>query len=207
MAPVLARGSLLALGATLTVGCVFFASAPPENVSLRPTPPRVPTYTVSGQAIIATPGPISVVVRPVGPEEVHAYFRSRHTQVNPFQGIGDRITPFMIRIENRSRDQVVFDPGLAVLKDDEERPATAWDAADLYQTFADRPGLLQAAQAGVFTSYLVVHADQSREGLLIFPAFSKDAKALFLQLTSLYAGATPYPLIFEFTVIPEELKK
>jgi len=83
----------------------------------------------------------------------------------------------------------------------------AWDAADLYQTFAEKPALLQAAQRGVFAGYLVVPPDQSREGLLIFPALPKDAKALFLHLGSLYAGPTRYPLIFEFTVVPEESKK
>ena len=30
---------------------------------------------------------------------------------------------------------------------------------------------------------------------------------LFLQMTSLYAGPTAYPLIFEYTVVPEESKK
>jgi hypothetical protein len=198
---------LIALGAALLGGCVLLTSAPPENVSLRPVAPRLPTYTVSGLTIIASPGPISVVVRPVGPEEVHAYFRSRPARVNPFQGMQDRITPFLVRIENRSRDQVTFDPGLAVLKDDDDRPANAWDAADLFDTLADRPGLLQVAQTAVFTNYLVVHAEQNREGLLIFPAFPKDAKALFLHLTSLYAGPTPYPLIFEFSVVPEATKK
>lgn len=78
------------------------------------------------------------------------------------------------------------------------------DAADLLQTFAENPALLQAAQKGVLTGYLVIPADGSREGLLVFPAFPKDAKAIFLQFTSLYVGSTPFPLIFEFEVVPKE---
>lgn len=77
----------IALGAALLGGCILLTSAPPENVSLRPVAPRLPTYTVSGLTIIASPGPISVVVRPVGPEEVHAYFRNRPARVNPLQGM------------------------------------------------------------------------------------------------------------------------
>lgn len=117
------------------------------------------------------------------------------------------ITPFLVRIENRARDQVTFEPGLAVLKDQDNRTQTAWDSTDLYQAFGEKPGLLQAAQGGIFAGYLVIPPDQSREGLLIFPALPKDAKALFLHFTSLYAGLTPYPLIFEFTVVPEGSKK
>lgn len=188
-------------------GCALMATAPPENVSLRPARSRLPTYTVSGQTIIATPGPISVAVRPMVPEEVHRYFRQRPTRVNPFRNMLEGITLFFVRIENRSKHQLAFDPGLTILKDEGGRSATAWDAHDLYQAFADRPALLQVAQGGVFTSYLVIPADQSRERLLVFPAYPKDAKALSLQMTSLYAGPTAYPLIFEYTVVPEESKK
>ncbi|MFQ5881199.1 MAG: hypothetical protein ACE5I9_01820 [Candidatus Methylomirabilales bacterium] len=150
---------------------------------------------------------MSVTVRPVDPDEVHGYFRRRPTKVNPFQKMFDRISPFYVRIENRSQHQVAFDPGLTLLKDQTGRSADAWDATDLYQTFADRPAMLQAAQGGVLTSYLVVPPDQNREGLLVFPAYPKAAKALFLQFTSLYAGGTAYPLIFEFEVVPEGSKK
>lgn len=185
-------------------GCL--PTAPPEDVNLRPAPSRVPTYTVSGQTIIATPGPVSVAVKPLVPEEVERYFRTRPTRVNPFQPIEDAITPFSIRIENRSKSQVGFDPVAAVLKDNEDNSANAWGAAELYENFGTNPQLLQAALKGVITSYLVIPANDTREGLLIFSAYSKEAKALFLQLTSLYAGPTPFPLIFEFTVVPEESK-
>jgi hypothetical protein len=149
---------------------------------------------------------MSVAVQPVVPEEVEKYFHARPTKVNPFQEMEDMISAFFVRIENRSKHQVAFDPSGAVLKDDRDRPAVAWDAADLYETFAERPAVLQAALKGVLTNYLLIPAGKSREGLLVFPAYPKDAKALFLQLTSLYAGPTGYPLIFEFTVIPEESK-
>ncbi len=188
-------------------GCAMFAGAPPEKVSLRPSPSRLPTYTVSGQTIIATPGPISVAVRPMVPEEVQRYFRTRPAKRNPFREMQKEVAAFFVRIENRSKHQLAFDPGITVLKDEKNRAATAMDPHNLYEAFADRPDLLQAAQEGVLTSYLVVPAQQSREGLLMFPAYPKDAKALFLQFTSLYAGSTTYPLIFEYTVVPEESEK
>lgn len=141
------------------------------------------------------------------PEEVQGYFRTRPTKVNPFEEIEEAITPFFVRIENRSRDQVAFDPGGASLKDNEDRSARAWGVSELHETFGDQPQLLRAALNGVLTSYVVIPAEKSREGLLIFPAYAKDAKALFFQLTSLYAGPTAYPLLFELTVVPEESKK
>lgn len=185
-------------------GCALVASPPPEKVGLRPAPIRLPTYTVSGRNIIATPGPLTVTVRPLGPEEVLAYFQSRPAKVDPFQGAGDSITPFHVRIENRSQHQVAFDPGLTVLKDQDNRGAAAWGVADLYETFAEKPALLEAAQKGVLIGYVVIAPDQSREGLLVFPAIPRDAKAVFLQFTSLYAGPTAIPLIFQFEVIPKE---
>lgn len=187
-------------------------SAPPENVNLRPAPSRLPTYTVSGQTIIATPGPVSVAVQPLVPEELEQYFRTRASVrtradgVNPFHGIEEAITPFFIRIENRSKHQVAFDPAAAVLKDNKNHSAQAWGVAELHETFGDKPELLQAALKGVINGFLVIPADDSREGLLIFPTYSKEAKALFLQLTSLYAGPTALPLLFEFTVVPEMSK-
>lgn len=188
-------------------GCAFLAPAPPEEVDLRPTPSRLPAYTVSGQTIIATPGPLSVTVEPLIAEQVQGYFRRRAAGTNPFEGIEESITPFFVRVENRSKDQVTFDPSGTVLKDNEDRPAVAWGVAELHETFSDKPQLLNAALKGVLTGYVVIPADETREGLLIFPAYAKDAKALYLQLTSLYAGSTPHPLIFEFTVVPKESKK
>ncbi len=205
--PVLSRWLLLVLPGAVLGGCVFFASPPPEKVRLRPAPSRLPTYTVSGRTVIATPGPISVAVIPADPDEVERYFRRRPPRVNPLREIVDGITPFFVRIENRSQHQVTFDPGLTVLKDNENRSTRALDAADLFEAFADRPQLLQAAQRGVFSGYLVVPPDRKREGLLVLRAYPKDAKALFLQFTSLYAGPTPYPLIFEFEVVPEGSEK
>lgn len=102
---------------------------------------------------------------------------------------------------------MTFDPGLVLLKDQDNRPARAWDAMDLYQAFGEKPSLLQVAQRRVFTGYVAIPTDQSREGLLIFPALPKNAKAILLHFTSLYAGPTAYPLIFEFSVVPEESKK
>lgn len=184
-------------------GCTLFASAPPEKVGLRPAPSRLPTYTVSGRNIIATPGPLTVTVQPLATEDVVAYFKKRR-KADPFQKMREDITPFHLRIENRSQHQLTFDPGLAVLKDQDNRGASALDAADLFQTFAERPDLLKAAQQTLLTGYLVIPAERSREGLLVFPAFPKDAKAIFLQITSLYVGPTGFPLIFEFEVIPKE---
>lgn len=188
-------------------GCLFMGSPPPEKSSIRPLPPRLPTYTVSGQAIIADPGPLNVTVQPMSPEEVLEYFRSRPPTVNPFQGMQQTVTPFLVRIENRGKDQVTFDPGLVLLKDQDNRPSRAWDAMDLYQAFGEKPNLLQVAQGRVLTGYVVIPTDRSREGLLIFPAVPKDAKAILLHFNSLYAGPTAYPLIFEFSVVPEESKK
>lgn len=198
---------LVLLSGIIVSGCALFAGVPPEKVSLRPSPSRLPTYTVSGQSIIATPGPISVTVRPMIPEEVQRYFRARPTKLNPFGEMMEKITPFFVRIENRSRHQVAFDPGITILKDEQNRATTAMDPHNLYEAFGDRPDLLQAAQGVVLTSYLVIPAEQSRDGLLIFHAYPKDAKALFLQITSLYAGPVTYPLIFEYTVVPEESEK
>jgi hypothetical protein len=159
---------------------------------------------VSGRKVIATPGPVTVAVEPLGPDDVLAYFQSRPTKVDPFRYKEGVITPFHVRIENRSQHQVAFDPGLTVLKDQNNRGSAAFDAAELFEAFAEKPALLDAAQKGVLTRYFVIGIDQSREGLMIFPAIPKDAKAVFLQFTSLYVGPTPFPLIFEFEVVPKE---
>ncbi|MFQ5658300.1 MAG: hypothetical protein ACE5G5_12220 [Candidatus Methylomirabilales bacterium] len=184
-------------------GCAMFASPPPEKVRLRPAPSRLPTHTVSGRTVIATPGPISVAVRPLDPDEVERYFRRRPTKVNPFLEFEEGMTPFFVRIENRSEHQLTFDPGITTLRDNENRRSTAMGAAELFEIFSENPRLLQAAQRGVFTGYVVVPANRNREGLLLFHPYTKDAKALFLQFTSLYTGTTAYPLMFEFEVVPE----
>ena len=194
---------LLVCSGLVLSGCALTASAPPEKVGLRPAPSRTPTYTVSGRNIIATPGPLTVTVRPLAAEDVLAYFQ-KHRKKNPFGKMRDDITPFYLRIENRSRDQLTLDSGLTILKDQKNRGVAAFDAAELFQTFAENPTLLQAAQKEVITGYLVIAPDRSREGLLVFPAIPKDAKAVFLQITSLYVGPTAFPLIFEFEVVPKE---
>ncbi|MFQ5990786.1 MAG: hypothetical protein ACE5K9_12810 [Candidatus Methylomirabilales bacterium] len=202
--PFLSWWLVLTITGAIATGCVMFASAPPEKVRLRPAPSRLPTQTVSGRTVIATPGPISVAVRPLDPDEVERYFRRRSTRVNPFQEFEEGITPFSLRIENRSEHQLTFDPGLAILRDNENRGSPAMDVAEFFEMFSDQPSLLQAAQRGVFTGYVVVPSNRNREGLLIFRPYAKDAKALFLQFTSLYTGPTAYPLIFEFEVVPEQ---
>jgi len=194
----------LLLSGMVFSGCALVASPPPEKVGLRPAPSRLPAYTVSGRTIIATPGPITVAVQPLSPEEVLAYFQSRPAKVDPFQGARDSTTPFHVRIENRSEHQVTFDPGLTVLKDQENRSASALDADNLFRTFAEKPALLEAAQREVLAGYVVIAPDRNREGLLVFPAIPKDAKAVFLQFTSLYVGPAAFPLIFQFEVVPKE---
>ena len=177
-----------------------------RTVILRPGPQRLPTLRAQGELIIATLGGATVTVEPLTDKELDAYYARRPTLVNPFslrpKGT-KRPLAFILRIQNVGRDRINFDPGQAVLVDQQNRRSTAFSYDELYGLLAEIRNAVKAMQAveeTVFTKLLVVPPQLDREGLLLFPPPDPEAKAVILEIGSFYVGSAEQLLLFEFEV-------
>jgi hypothetical protein len=175
-------------------------------LTLRPGPQRLPMLRAQGDLIIATLGGATVTVEPLTDKELDAYYARRLSLLNPFKILPKktkRPLAFVLRIQNVSRDRINFDPGQAVLVDQQNRRSAAFSYDELYGLLAEERNsakALQAVEETVFTKFLVVPPQLDREGLLLFPPPDPEAKALILEVGSFYVGSAEQLLLFEFEV-------
>lgn len=173
---------------------------------LRPGPQRQPTLQAQGDLIIATLGGATVTVEPLTEKGLDAYYARRPTLLNPFKILPKKtkgLLAFILRIQNVGRDRVNFDPGQAVLVDQQDRRSAALSYDELYSLFSEHresAKALRALDETVLTNLLVVPPKLDREGLLLFPPLDADAKAVILEVGSFYIGSAEQLLLFEFEV-------
>ncbi|MDE2180948.1 MAG: hypothetical protein KGJ40_08900 [candidate division NC10 bacterium] len=198
----LARFFLLLIVVSLTA-CASVLKGE-RTLILRPGPQRLPTLRAQGELVIATLGGATVTVEPLTDKELDAYYARRPTLVNPFtlrpKGT-TRPLAFILRIQNVGRDRINFDPGQAVLVDQQNRRSAAFSYDELYGLLAEQRNsakALQAVEETVLTKLLMVPPQLDREGLLLFPPLDPEAKAVILEVGSFYIGSAEQLLLFEF---------
>ncbi len=159
-----------------------------------------------GDLVIATLQGATITVQPLTREELDAYYSRRPALVNPFKSVPkdtERPLAFIVRIQNRGRDRVNFDPTQVLLVDQADHRTAPLAYDELYSVLfqgADPARALQALEETVLTSYVVVPPKLDREGLLLFPPPAPGAKALILKMGSFYIGSAEQLLLFEFEV-------
>ena len=173
---------------------------------LRPGPQRLPTLRAQGALVIATLAGATITVEPLTEKGLDAYYARRPALVNPFT-LRPKETKgplaFILRIQNVGRDRVNFDPGQALLTDQQDRRLAALSYDELYSLFSEKgeaARALQALEETVLTNFLVVPPKLDREGLLLFPPPDPAAKMVILEVGSLYVGSVEQLLLFEFEV-------
>ena len=188
---------------TSVSGC---ASAPTGEATLRPGPQRLPYLQTQGDLVIATLQGVTVTVQPLTPKELDAYYLRRPALVNPFKTLpklAKRPLAFIVRIQNQGRDRVTFDPGQALMIDQQNHRTTPLSYDELYSIFSEgnQPDqALQAIQEIVLTNLLVIPPKLDRQGLLLFPLPEPRTKSLILEMGSFYIGSAEQLLLFEFEV-------
>lgn len=173
---------------------------------LRPGLQHLPTLQAQGDQIIATLQDATMTVQALSPERLDAYYARRPALVNPFKTLpkpASRPLAFILRIQNRGRDRISFDPSQAMLVDqrNHRNPALPYD--ELYSLFSEgsEPArALQALDETVLTGYVIIPPKLDREGLLLFPRLEPEVKAAVLEIGSFYIGSTEQLLLFEFEV-------
>lgn len=198
------RLTLLALG--LLQGCLLLTPADrPVRLALEPAAVQpAPYLTVLGDEIVATLSGVSLGIRYADEEGLDRFYRRRYQlEKNPLRGMLEQFTFFYIKVQNRSRRQVAFDPLQVHLVDQKGQRLLPVDYTELYRQIGSLEGATEVERAlrgSLLSSYVVVTPNQEKEGLLLFRRYAGDAKALFLQFTSLYIGGTPQSLLFQFRV-------
>jgi hypothetical protein len=191
-----------ALVLTSLVAC---ASRPTGEPGLRPGPQRLPHLQAQGDRVIASLDGATVTVQPMTPRALDAYF-SQRVGANPFTA-GPKVTDspmaFVVRIQNRGRDRINFDPSQTFLIDQQNHRTAAMPYDELYSIFSEskeRGRAMQVLDEAVLTAFLVVPPQIDRAGLLLFPPPVPEAKTLILDMGSFYIGSTSQLLLFEFEV-------
>lgn len=190
--------------AVLMGGC---ATAPTGKATIQPGPQQQPTNQVVGDAIVASLGGVAVTVRWLDSPAVVRYFAGRPGLVFPWpQDTWESEAPtvFLLRIRNQTRAEVQFDPGLAALVTQEGKRERPIPYEEMYTRLAEGEGAgprLQSLQATLFSRFVVIPPSGQREGLLVFPALTPEAKHLLLELASFFVGGRINPGLFEFQVV------
>lgn len=206
----LARAFLFG-GILLLAGC---AGAPPPKgeLSIQPGPQRQATQQVVGESIVASLGGASVAVRWLPAAAVEQYFAGRPGLVYPWPKEVWKESPptvFLLRVRNRTSDEVQFDPTLVALVRQDGRRERPISYEEMYQRLEGGEGSgarLLSLQATLFSRFVVIAPGGQREGLLVFPALGPDARHLLLELSSFFVGGRNVPGLFEFQVLRKEAK-
>lgn len=192
-------------GTLFLAGC---AGAPPAGeVIIQPGPQRQATHQVVGEAIVASLGGVAVTVQWLAASGVEQYFAGRPGLVYPWpEGVWKESPPtvFLLRIRNRTREEVQFDPTPAALVTQDGRRDEAISYEEMYRRLAGSEGSgarLLSLQATLFSRFVVIPPGGQREGLLVFPTLNPKAKHLLLELGSFFVGGRNVPGLFEFQAL------
>ena len=201
----LSPGAVLVGVCVLLVACATTADRPKARL-LHPAPQSLPINTVTGDLIIAQLERATVSLRALPWEGLQRFYAAQRDLVNPFADLpagSPRPTVFLLHLRNDSSDTLSFDPTAATLADQEGRRRAPLDYPALYATLA---GLergaerLRAVQRTALTATVIVPPGGERRGLLLFPELPADARAVLVDLASLYRGSAPQLLVFQFLV-------
>lgn len=190
----------------LIITCTACVSAPSGEMTLRPGPQRVPALRAQGDLIIATLAGATLTVEPLTPQGLDAYYARRPALVNPFKVLpkGTKAPlAFILRIQNVGLDRINFDPGQALLTDQQGRRSQAFSYDELYSLVAglgESAKILRALDETVLSNLLVVPPRHDRDGLLLFPPLDSAVKMMILTVGSFYVGPTEQLMLFEFEV-------
>ena len=201
-------------GAVWVGACILLAAcattpAPPKARLLRPGPQNLPVNTVTGEIIIAQLERATVSIRALSRDALGRYYGGQRDLVNPFADLpagAPRPTAFLLHLRNDSPDPLSFDPTAARLADQEGRRQVPLDYPALYAFLvgAERGAeRLRAVQRTVLTATVAVPPGGERQGLLLFPELPVGARAVLLDLASLYRGSAPQLVVFQFLVVEE----
>lgn len=192
--------------ALLLTGC---ATSPSGEIVIHPSPQRQPTHQVVGDAIVASLGGASVTVQWLSATGVEQYFEGKPGLIYPWPKEVWKLAPpmvFFLRIRNQTSGEIQFDPTLTTLVTQDGRRDRSMSYEDMYQHMEGTEGSdarLQSLQATLLSRYVVIPPGGQREGLLVFPTLSPEAKHLLLELTSFFVAGRHIPGLFEFQVVRE----
>jgi len=200
--------------AALLGGCAGAPAAPssPPGVQIRPAPQPLGGHQRVGESLVTSLGGVSASVRWLSAEATRAYYAARPGLVAPWpEGAWRQAPPtvFLLRFRNQTREEVQFDPALALLVTQDGRRERPLPYEELYLRLRggeDEERRLRSLQATLFSRFVVLRPAAQREGLLVFPALHPEAKHLTLELGSFFVGGRIVPGRFEFQVLREPSK-
>ena len=200
------RAAVFCLGLFL-VGCAT-AEKPRGATTLRPAPqPQAATNQVVGDAIVASLGGAAVTVRWMDRGAVGNYSAARPGLVSPWpQELWAESPPtiFLVRVQNQTREEVQFDPGMVALVAQDGKRDLPIPYEEVYMDLAETkdagPRLL-SLQATLLSRFVVIQPGGQREGFMLFRAIKPEVKHLLLELPSFFVGGRVMPGVFEFQVV------
>ncbi|MFB3817956.1 MAG: hypothetical protein ACE147_09865 [Candidatus Methylomirabilales bacterium] len=206
-----ARGRAGLFCALLLAGC---AAVPPPRaeVLIRPAPQGLRGHQLVGETISTSLGGVATTVRWLSPRAATAYYATRPGLTAPWPEEIWREAPptlFLLRFRNQTREEVQFDPALALLVTQEGKRERPIPYEELYMRLSGTEGdqaRLRSLQATLFSRFVVLQPGGQREGLLAFPVLDAKAKHLILELGSFFVGGRIVPGHFEFQVLREPPK-
>jgi hypothetical protein len=195
--------------ALVLVGCATTdESTEPRKAALRPVVQgQSPSSQIVGEAIVASLGGVAVTVRWLGEGAVGQYYAGRPGLEYPWPPKTWEENPptiFFLRVQNRTAEEVQFDPAMTVLVAQDGKRDLPIPYEEMYLRLSgtdDAAPRIASLQATMLSRFIVLRPGGQREGLLLFPTIRPEAKHLLLEFPSFFVGGRATPSHFEFQVI------
>lgn len=177
-------------------------------VLLHPVPPTQPRYALEQGAIVYTDPGFTVAARPWDYRLVAGELRASG-EASPFGDDDEAVGRFLflrVRLENRSTQNLTFNPMRAWLLSEDSAPLMPLENSDLF-LFADDK-IAEAEERGrafrrlCFDMTATVRPGGTLERYLVFKAPPEPAKLYHLVIEDLWLGSTSHDLRFGFEAFP-----
>ena len=198
--------------AAALLAALLAACAAPKPLSgpllLHPVPPTREGYTLEQGALVYTDPGFTVSARPWDYRLVAAEF-SAAGEPSPFGDTEEEAGRFVflrVRFENRSPQNLVFNPMRSWLLGQGRAPLVPLENSDLFMLVDDKSGQAEARgrafRRACFDLTATVRPGQTLERYLVFTAPTEAAKQFSLAIEDLWLGSASVDLRFNFEVFP-----
>jgi hypothetical protein len=200
--------ALLAVAALATLGCAGAAPKITGPLMLHPLPPTGEKYALAQGAVVYTDQGFTVSARPWDYRLLAEEFR-KAGEPNPFGETDEAVGRFLflrVRLENRSSQNLVFNPMRAWLLCEGQAPLAPLENSDLFvyadDKIAEAEARGRAFRRVAFDLAATVRPGQALERYLVFKAPEEAPKRFTLAIEDLWLGSTSTDLKFGFEPFP-----
>ena len=188
---------------TVLTGC----ASPKGHTILAPMPPVSPEYSNAGQKIVFTNNDVKISILPLNSSETKKILTSKDAN-NPLADTlaAPRYLAFLLDIENLSKAQLIYNPSLTTLFDNNMGVHKPLDYTDMYSLAANLPDsefLLNKMKDMFYDLAVTLEPGKQTSRLLLFSGMGEEVSEVTITMKEIYIGTSAIAVSFGFKIIEE----